>query len=300
MTVAIGIDLGGTQIKGRAFRPDGTVLASATRPTNDGEMDASMRPRFARHVKDLVTELAQLAGGSPACVGISAPGLAARDARSIAFMPGRMRGLEGFDWSDWLEIETPVLNDAHAALLGEIWLGAGRGLRDAILLTLGTGVGGAIWSEARLLRGHLGRAGHFGHVALDVRGAPTITGIPGGLENWIGNHNIRERTEGRFATTHELVAAYEAGDSLAAGVWEKSIRALGCGVASLINVLDPEAVIIGGGIARAGKSLFEPLARVLDECEWRPAGQRVKIVPAELGEWAGTCGAAWNALQQLS
>jgi glucokinase len=97
-----------------------------------------------------------------------------------------------------------------------------------------------------------------------------------------------------------LVAAYETGDAFAREVWEKSVRGLGCAIASLINVLDPEAVIIGGGIASAGAALFDPLARVLEECEWRPAGRRVKIIPAQLGEWAGTHGAARNALQSIS
>jgi glucokinase len=298
MTVALGIDLGGTQIKGRAFSASGEVVAEGTRPTEDGPVDGA--PKFARNVKELAGELERSAGGAATCIGVSAPGLAAEDGGSIAFMPGRMRGLERFDWSAWLGRPAPVVNDAQAALLGEIWQGAGRGARHAVLLTLGTGVGGAIWSDGRLLRGSLGRAGHFGHMCLDPEGTPTITGMPGGLENWIGNHNVRERTAGRFATTLELVAAYEKGDEGAKEIWEKSVRGLGCAVASLINILDPEVVIIGGGIARAGGALFELLAGVLDECEWRPAGHRVKIVPAELGEWAGTHGAAWNALQQFS
>jgi glucokinase len=298
MTVAIGIDLGGTQIKGRALSADGAELASRVTETED--QPGSGTPQFARNVKRIVGELEKSVGTRATHIGVSAPGLAAADGRSIAFMPGRMQGLEGFDWSDWLGFSVPVLNDAHAALMGEMWKGAGRGLQNAILLTLGTGVGGAIWADGRLLRGALGRAGHFGHMCLDIQGSRTITGMPGGLENWIGNHNIAERSGGRFATTHELVAAAEAMDMDAMFLWRKSVYGLGCGIASLVNILDPEAVIVGGGIARAGKSLFEPLAQVLDECEWRPAGHRVKIVPAELGEWAGTCGAAWNALRPTS
>ena len=298
MTVAIGIDLGGTQIKGRAWSAEGAELASRATETED--QAASGIPQFARNVKRLIGELEEAVGSRATHIGVSAPGLAAPDGRSIAFMPGRMHGLEGFDWSDWLGLPVPVLNDAHAALMGEVWKGAGRGWRNAILLTLGTGVGGAIWSDGRLLRGSLGRAGHFGHMCLDIHGNRTITGMPGGLENWIGNHNIAERSGGRFATTHELVAAAEAMDTDAMFLWRKSVYGLGCAIASLVNILDPEAVIVGGGIARAGESLFAPLAKVLDECEWRPAGHRVKLVPAELGEWAGTCGAAWNALEQLS
>lgn len=300
MTVAIGIDLGGTQIKGRAVLDSGEELASSTAPTEDGEGHGECAPLFAQRVKEMVATLRRAAEGSSTVVGISAPGLVANDGRSISVMPGRMRGLEEFDWSAWLGCPAPVLNDAHAALLGEVWVGAAKPFDDAILLTLGTGVGGAIWSGGRLVRGAIGRAGHFGHMSLDPWGDRTITGMPGGLENWIGNHNIAERTAGRFTTTHALVAAYEAGDVDAREIWEKSVRALGCAIGSLINIVDPQAVIIGGGIARAGKALFEPLVRVLEECEWRPANQRVKIIPAELGEWAGTYGAARNALESIS
>jgi glucokinase len=289
----IGLDIGGTQIKAAAFSADGRVLARRTAPTEDGG-DSETVPRFATNVRSLLAGLEHETGPA-AHTGLSAPGLVAGDGRSISHMPGRLRGLENFDWSAWLGRDVPLLNDAHAALLGEVWQGAARGLRDAVLLTLGTGVGGAIWADGRLLRGHIGRAGHIGHLSLDPFGAPTITGTPGGLENWIGNHNIAERSGGRFTSTHELVAAYETGDTFAAEVWLRSIRGLGCAIASLVNVLDPEAVVIGGGIASAGRALFDPLSRVLDETEWRPAGHTASVLPAQLGEWAGTYGAAWNA-----
>ena len=286
--IAIGIDIGGTQIKAAAFTGLGEVLFQRTLPT-DGAGG------FALNVRGLVAELESLAGRAEA-VGISAPGLADDEGRAIAVMPGRMVGLEGLDWSAWLGRDVQVLNDAHAALLGEVWQGAARGLQHAILLTLGTGVGGAIWSEGRLLRGRCGRAGHLGHMSLNPYGRPTIARTPGGLEDWIGNHNILERSDGRFNTTHELVASYNEGDTFAAEVWLKSIRALGCAIASLVNVVDPEAVIIGGGIAKAGAALFGPLQDVLDEVEWRPGGAQVRLLSALLGEWAGTYGAAWRGM----
>src|SRR5215207_7557178 len=133
MRIAVGIDLGGSQIKARLMDEAGQELASGTRPTEDAPGEGT--PAFAANVKTLLDELQRQAGGRADCIGISAPGLAARDGRSIAFMPGRMHGLEGFDWSGWLGLPVPVLNDAHAALLGEVWLGAGRGLKNAILLT---------------------------------------------------------------------------------------------------------------------------------------------------------------------
>ena len=170
MTVAIGIDLGGTQIKGRAVSDNGEELASCTAPTEDGDGEGEDAPRFAQHVKEILATLVRKSGRESTLIGISAPGLAAKDGRSIAVMPGRMRGLEGFDWSSWLGSPVPVLNDAHAALLGEKWVGAAKPFDDAILLTLGTGVGGAIWSGGRLVRGAIGRAGHFGHMSLDPLG----------------------------------------------------------------------------------------------------------------------------------
>jgi len=282
---AIGLDLGGTQIKGVLVRDDGEVLRRELRDTQEEDFAATMR--------DLSRDL------DPAApVGVSAPGLVRADRRAVGWLPNRLPGLENLDWTDFLArgASVPVTNDAHAALLGEAWIGAARGLRDAILLTLGTGVGGAILSDGQLLRGHLGRAGHLGHIALDLDGPPSIVGTPGALEIFCGNYNIRQRTGGRFATTHELIAAFRAGDADAAKFWLRSVRALACAIASFANILDPEAVILGGGIAQAGDALFQPLASELAQIEWRPNGHAVRLIPAELGEWAGAIGAAKTAL----
>jgi glucokinase len=292
-----GIDLGGTAIKAAVFSSDGTRIADATAPTNDGE-SLNGRPLWQLRVRDLLAQL-ESQTRTLSAVGISAPGLAAPDERSIHSMPGRMSGLEGFDWSSWLLRPSlvPVLNDAHAALLGEVWCGAAKGARDAVMFTLGTGVGGAIWSQGRLLRGHLGRAGHFGHLCLDLDGPPTIASMPGGLELFAGNHNIASRSAGRWQSTRDLVAAVSSGNPDAIAVWERSLHALACGIASVINVVDPERVVIGGGIAVAGPVLFDPLAKAIAQVEWRPTGRAVPLVPAALGEWAGAAGAAWHASQ---
>jgi glucokinase len=233
-----------------------------------------------------------------AAVGVSAPGLASPDRRSISHMPSRLGGLEGLDWTEFLGARhpVPVLNDAHAALMGECWVGAARDFQNVIMLTLGTGVGGAAMVDGRVLRGHLGRAGHLGHICLDPQGTPDVTGTPGSLENAIGNCTIGVRTNGRYQSTHDLVAAYRAGNCQATSIWLQSVRELACAIVSFINILDPEAVIIGGGIARSGEALFGPLQRNVDEMEWRPSGHRTKIIPAQLGEFAGAYGAAHNAL----
>ncbi|MBM3854594.1 MAG: ROK family protein, partial [Verrucomicrobia bacterium] len=224
---------------------------------------------------------------------------AAPDARCIAHLPGKLAGLAGLDWTAALGQShlVPVLNDAQAALLGEAWIGAARGRRHVVLLTLGTGVGGAVICDGHLLRGAIGRAGHIGHLSLDPDGPRSIVGMPGALETMIGDCTIAARTGGRFATTAALVAAHRSGDAFASEVWLKSVRALAFALGSCINLFDPEVIVLGGGIAQAGEALFPPLAAELERIEWRPGGHRVPIVPAALGEWAGALGAARQSLE---
>lgn len=294
LSYAVGIDLGASRLKAVAVQPDGQAQRQVTVEVGSGQPKA-----WAQQARELLAQWAKELAGPAVAVGVCAPGLAAADGRSIACLPERLEGLEGLDWTEWLGSHrpVPVLNDAHAALLGEAWLGAARGYRNVVLLTLGTGVGGAALVEGRLLRGQIGRAGHFGHLCLDPDGPPDICGMPGSLERAIGNCSVAERSGGRFDSTEALVAAHRAGDAQATAVWLRAVRALACGVASLINALDPAVVILGGGIAQAGPALFEPLREWLDRIEWRPLGHRVPVVPAALGEWAGAFGAAWQALQ---
>jgi glucokinase len=206
--------------------------------------------------------------------------------------------LEGLVWKTFFKAPCPVpiINDAHAALLGEVWRGAARHSQNAILLTLGTGVGGAAMVDGRLLRGHLGRAGHFGHISLDPGGTPDIVRTPGSLEDAIGNCTVKARSSGRFSSTRALVAAANAGDADARCIWLRSVRALAAGIVSLVNVLDPEVVVIGGGIAQAKTALLRPLNQFLNDSEWRPGGKKICVAPAKLGDRAGAFGAAWNAI----
>ena len=293
MKFALGIDLGGSSVKAVAVTPEGKLLAET-----NVSFDVNEQFDWARRIQQIVHKLESRQGDRAQAIGISAPGLAAADGCSIARMPGRLQGLEGLEWAKFLNAShfVPVLNDAHAALLGEAWLGAARGFKNVFMLTLGTGVGGAAMVDGQLLKGRLGRAGHLGHTSLDIDGPCDICRMPGSLEAMIGNCTIEQRTNGRFKTTHELVAAHHSGDKFATDIWLKSVRALGCAISSFINVLDPEAVIIGGGIARAGAALFEPLEKSVRDTEWDVGAPPVKIIPAQLGELAGAYGAAWNAL----
>jgi glucokinase len=292
MTTAIGIDLGATHVKFVHLDEAGHTLASGSFPTDDkpgANWPVHIHEQIARLQKEHPTDR----------IGLCAPGLVARDARSIAWMQGRLNQVQGLDWTTFLNSarHIPVLNDAHAALLGEVWKGAAVGVQNAVLLTLGTGVGGAILIDGNLLRGHIGRAGHLGHISLDAAGSPDIVKTPGSLENAIGDCTIQERSVGRFTSTRDLVAAYIAGDKTATEIWLRAVRDLAAGITSIINAIDPETIIIGGGIASAGEALFSPLRNYLDQMEWRPVGNAVKIVPAKLGDLAGASGAAYNAMQ---
>lgn len=291
MNTVIGIDIGGTQVKfGRFCRDSGERLEEAVHPTRDGETLAG-QPAWLETIR---RQLEAWSPGKDSPVGLAAPGLADPDGRAIAHMPGRLEGLEGLDWTRQLDWPTPVrvLNDAQAALLGECWAGSARGSRNVLLLTLGTGVGGAALVDGRILRGHIGRAGHFGHLSLDPEGEPDITGTPGSLEDIIGEASLQSRSGGRFATTREMLEARAAGDPDAAAVWERSLRGLGAAMASLINAFDPEIFLLTGGVSQAGEALLEPLKARLAEIEWRPGGHAVPIRTGTLLDWAGACGAA--------
>jgi glucokinase len=132
---------------------------------------------------------------------------------------------------------------------------------------------------------------------MEADGLSDVTNCPGSLEVQMGNYTVKERSGGRFGTTHELVAAYNAGDEFATEVWLRSVKYLAAAIASFVNILDPEVVIVGGGIAVAGRALFGPLEDYLAKYEWRPHGHRARIVRATLGEHAGSLGAAYNAIE---
>ena len=294
MSYAIGVDLGGTNIKIAVVSYDGDILEHASCETAD-DIGA-----WAKTIRSKIVEIEDRRGSQASHVGVASPGLAAKDGLSIANMQGRLQGLEGLVWTNFLQRPHPVLvlNDAHAALLGEVWKGAAQGYSDVVLLTLGTGVGGAVLADGRLLKGHLGRAGHIGHISLDADGPPDIVGTPGSLEEMIGNYNVRERSGGRFKSTRELVEAYIAGDDQAKAIWLRSVHQLGVGITSIVNSFDPEVVILGGGISGAGSALFDPLSQVMEKVEWRPMGKQVKIIPAALGDMAGPLGIVHHVLQE--
>lgn len=261
MNFALGLDLGGTNIKLVCVEASGKLIAQQSIATHDGA-----RATWAEHVKSLIATMEHERSARATWLGLAAPGLATRDHRAIAFMPGRMQGLEQLDWTNFLQRtrRVTVLNDAHAALLGEHWLGAARNFENALLLTLGTGVGGAILSQGKLLTGTIGRAGHLGHTCLNLNGEKDIVHTPGSIELLMGDCTIHQRSNGLFSSTEKLVAAH-----------------------------------LAGGMSKAGAALFQPLENFLNELEWRPGDHRVKILPAQLEDWAGAFGAARFAMLEV-
>ncbi len=286
---AIGLDVGGTRVKAVVVEDDGTVLDQVVRESRDNGVE-----RWAEVAQVLVQELIRRYGAlvlrSRTCRWRSA---------SIWNLPNRMLGIEGFVWQRFLgrSQAVPALNDGQAAILGERWLGAAAGRQNVIMLTLGTGVGGAAIVDGRLLRGARGRAGHFGHISIRDSGSLDIVGTPGSLEDAVGNQTVNRRSDGVFFDTKELLAACRRRESGALRVWDRMLSDLARGLVSLINVLDPDLVLLGGGISIAGDELIEGLRQRLDDWEWRPGGLGVELAFAKLGEWAGAFGAAARAMQ---
>lgn len=295
---AVGIDLGGSSIKAVAIAGGGEFRRRKPLLRRMIAFEESRPMQWAEKIARLVDEIQKELPTPAFELGLSAPGLATRDGRAIAHMPGRLQGLQGLDWTTFLGRERPVivLNDAQAALLGEARAGAACGCDNVIMLTLGTGVGGAAIVDGKLLHGAIGRAGHLGHICLDPEGQPDVCGVPGSLELAIGNCSVRERSGGRFRSTRQLLSAARRGDAEAKRIWIESIKRLACALTSFINILDPALIVMGGGIATAGPALFRPLRKFLRPIEWQPGGRQVRITAAELGEFAGAYGAAWNSL----
>jgi glucokinase len=293
MSYTIGIDLGGSCVKAVVVTPDGETLSKHNLP-----FDAEADMEWAKCLRELVRSVEDEQGGKPGNMGFSAPGLAAPDSRCIVHMPGRLEGLVGLNCQEFFGFDKaiPVLNDGHAALLGEAWLGAARGFQTVILLTLGTGVGGAAIVEGKLLRGRTGKAGHFAHTSLGADGPTDDCGCPNSLELAIGNCTISKRSNGRFTHTWEMMEAIENGDAEAEKIWLKSVRDLATAICSFSNILDPEAVIIGGGISKAGDQLFVPLREYVAPLLWKTDDYELKLLPAHLGDLAGAYGAAANSM----
>lgn len=286
---AIGIDLGGTRVKGVIVDANGNILHQLYTVIDKDDWKAAISKTVFALKHDIEGDH---------LIGISAPGIPSEQNDRIDVMPGRLSGLEGLVWSDVFGRRTWVANDAIAAMAAEARFGSAKGIQHAIMLTLGTGVGGAILIDGKIYTGAFQKGGHLGHITLDHTGKPDITGMPGSLEDAIGNCTISERSGGKYQYTHELLEDVKNEDIHAKEIWLLSVRKLAIGIASLTNVLSPQRVILGGGITEAGELLFGPLEEYMSFYEWRTGGRKTQIVKASYGDMAGAIGAAGFAMMK--
>lgn len=288
----IGIDLGGSAIKLGRFDWKGNCLQSLTVPT----------PQPASPEAVLAAMVAAIAQVDPQnhtmAIGVGTPGPADAAGR-IARVAINLSGWKDIPLADWLEAQTGkptvLANDANCAGMGEYWLGAGRSFRDLIMLTLGTGVGGAVILNGELFVGRDGSAGELGLITLNPDGPECNSGNRGSLEQFTCVRAIRRRTG---LEPDELAARAKAGDLEAIAFWQSYGRDLGAGLASLVYVLTPEAIIIGGGVSASAEFFFPTIQAELEQRVLASSRPGLQLLKAELGNQAGIAGAAKLAWQK--
>lgn len=296
----IGIDLGGTAIKLGRFRRDGTCLQSLSVPTPQPAVPEAVVETMVDAIASLSSQDAQLNPKQPViAIGVGTPGPVDAVGR-IAKVAINLTGWLDVPLADLLEAKTGcptvVANDANCAGLGEAWLGAGRQFRNLIMLTLGTGVGGAIFLDGKLFTGHYGAAGELGLIALHSDGPTCNSGNRGSLEQYVSVQAIRRRTGKEPA---ELGTLAREGDKFALEFWESYGRDLGIGLASLMYVLTPEAILIGGGVSASAEFFFPAALAEIERRVLHTSRSGLQLLRAQLGNQAGIVGAAKLAWQTV-
>jgi len=309
----IAVDLGGTKLLAGVLDDEGVVVKRTVRPTplkSQEDLLAELESSIAEVLDD---EIGAIGVGIPSTID-------QRQGRAVASVN---IPLAGIDFRNHLArrfgLPAAIENDANAAALAEHRYGAGRGTSHMVMLTLGTGIGGGLILDGRLYRGALGAAGELGHITLELDGPPCQGTCPGRghLEalasgtatDVMAAELAAERPDGdlgRALAAGETVDARLAVDLAAVGpgdardLLERVGFVLGNGIASLVNVFNPELVVIGGGFARAGDLLLEPARKVVAERALSPARELVRIVPALLGPEAGLVGAGLVGFEAMS
>ena len=289
----IGLDLGGTAIKLGRFTATGQCVQSLTVPTPQPATPEAV-------LNAIVAAIANIDPNQEAiAIGIGTPGPADAAGR-VARVAINLTDWHDVPLADWVEAQTGhatvLANDANCAGLGEAWQGAGRPFSDLIVLTLGTGVGGAIILNGELFVGRTGAAGELGLITLDPQGPPCNSGNSGSLEQHCSVQAVRREMG---CEPGKLAAQALMGDERAIAYWQQYGRYLGAGLASLIYVLTPEAIILSGGMSAAA-DLFLPTTWAEIEQRVLPSSREgLQILVAELGNQAGVAGAARLALQRF-
>lgn len=311
VSYAIGVDLGGTKILTALVDGGGRVMQRHRVPT-PREGPGAVVEAIAGTV-DAVLQGAAVARQAAMGIGVGSPG--PLDPRTgIVLEPPNLPGWHDVPLAQMLSgrlgMVTHIEHDANAAALAEWWIGAGRGIRDLVYMTISTGIGGGIILGDVLLQGVSGTAGEIGHTTIDVDGPPCGCGRPGHLEamasgpaiarmaaeaSGTGRHTVVLAMAGGDPSriTAEMVEeAARQGDAVARDVLDRAGFYIGVGVANLLNLLNPGRVIIGGGVSKAGEMLFGPIRRTVSELAFEHPARDAEIVPAALGDDVGAIGAA--------
>ncbi len=320
MRCVVGIDIGGTNLVVGCVAEDGSRLhALAEEPTcAEAGATAVLDRLVALAARTIARTRAELPGVEIAGVGVGAPG--PLDTRSGVVLLTPNLGWVNLPLRriihDRLALPAALDNDANCAVLGEWWVGAARGSRTAIGITIGTGIGGGLILDGRLFHGASDVAGEIGHTTIDTEGRRCKCGNYGCLEAYASGPNIalraREAIEagaesrlpeyvggdlGRI-TAQTVYQAAKEDDVLALEVVNDTAKFLGVGLANLVNVYNPEVVVVCGGVTLAGDHLFTPLRREVARRAFKPAVAACRIVPGELVGTAGVYGAAKVFLDQ--
>jgi glucokinase len=294
----IGVDLGGTKILAGVVDRDGAVERRRELPTPLGSQDDLLRG-LAVAVEDVLEEdVAALGFGIPSTI----------DQRSGKAVTSVNIPLADLDLRAWMRerfgLPVGIDNDANAATLAEWAYGAGRGTRHMVMLTLGTGVGGGLILDGKPYRGAVGAGAELGHMVIDLDGPPCQGVCPGRghLEALASGHAATVAAREQFGPAvdaHRLVRLAGEGDSDAVALLAELGHRLGAGIVSLVNVFNPELVVVGGGFSAAGDFLLEPARELVAREALSPARELVRIVRAELGTAAGLVGAGLVAFEAL-
>jgi glucokinase len=318
----LGIDIGGTNLVVGSVAEDGSALhALASEPTRpEAGADDVMDRLVGMAERAIAQTCREFPGAEIVGVGCGAPG--PLDTRRGVVLLTPNLGWVDFPLRDIvhdrLGLPAALDNDANCAVLGEWWVGAARGSLTAIGVTIGTGVGGGIILGGRLHHGASDCAGEIGHTTIDTEGRRCKCGNYGCLEAYASGPNIALRASealeagaesclrglvdgdlGRI-TAQTVYAAANAGDELALEVVNDTAKFLGAGIANLVNIFNPEVVVICGGVTLAGDHLFVPLRREVTRRAFKPAVNACRIVPCELIGTAGVYGAAKAFLDQTA
>ncbi len=301
---ALGIDIGGTKIAAALVAPDGTMSALHRVPTPVRAGPAAIL-RAALAVGREV--LASAEGGQVVAVGVGSAGQVDHERGVITYATDNLPGWAGTDLAGaiWDAFELPVAvdNDVNAMALGEHQFGAGQGFGHALYVTIGTGVGGALVQDGNVWRGTTSTAGEIGHLLVAWDGKRRCScGRTGHLEAYCAGPAIAARYAESTKSTvlldlRDVAARAGAGDNHAREAIAEGATILGLALGGLLSVLDPAAVIVGGGVAELGTLWWQPLEAALRAAPM-PGPARVALRPARLGVHAVLIGAGWLALAE--